>query len=294
MIRNSNHIPVLLHEVMRVLNPIPGEFFVDGTAGGGGHATEILKRVSPRGTLIGIDVDQNAVASLKEKFAVAPNIKLIHASYDEIPEILKRERLQKIDGLLLDLGFSSMHVDDAERGFSFKYDGPLDMRYDASTGISAAEIVNSLPERRIAEILRVFGEERFADQIAHGIVVERKRKRITRTLELADIVRRAVFVRGRTDPATRTFQALRIFVNSEFEHLERLLGAIPEITKSGGRVAIISFHSLEDRIVKNAFRDLAKAGKAEFITKKPIVPSLAERRENPRSRSAKLRAIKII
>lgn len=304
MIRNTNHIPVLLQEVIRVLDPKPGEFFVDGTVGLGGHAAVILEQIGEHGTFLGVDADREAVTNLKSKISEvlkfeirSSNFRLVHASYSEIPDILKRERLQAIDGLLLDLGFSSAHVDDPERGFSFRNDGPLDMRYDTRAGLTAAEIINSFSKDKIEVILKTLGDERFAGRIASEIVAARRLTKITRTSQLAGIVRMAIpakFRRGSIDPATRTFQAFRIFVNKELEHLQEILAKIPTIMKSGGRVAIISFHSLEDRIVKNSFRDFVKNGNAEFITKKPIIPSRLEQKSNPRSRSAKLRAIKII
>lgn len=283
------HIPVLLNEVIKVLDPKVGEFFIDGTLGGGGHAMAIAKCLGSNGKILAVDVDDEAVKRVDVEF------KIFHANYTEIPEILKKEKLPKADGLLLDLGFSSFQIDDPKRGFSFLHDAPLDMRYDArSKNVSAEDVVNGMSEKDLADIFWKYGEERWSRVITKKIIDERKKKKIRTTTELARIIEKAISRKGRMHPATKVFQALRIYVNKELENIETITGRIPDIITKDGRVAIISFHSLEDRIVKNAFRDLVKSKKALFINKKPIIPTRAEILKNPRSRSAKLRAIQII
>ncbi|MEW6617150.1 MAG: 16S rRNA (cytosine(1402)-N(4))-methyltransferase RsmH [Patescibacteria group bacterium] len=294
------HIPVLLNEVIKVLDPKVGEFFIDGTLGGGGHTDLILEKIGRSGIFLGIDLDGNVLEKTKEKiksnfeFQIS-NFKFEYGNYTEIPEILKREKLPKADGLLLDLGFSSFQIDDPKRGFSFLHDAPLDMRYDIrSKNISAEDVINGMNEKDLADIFWKYGEERWSRVIAKKIIDERKKKKIHTTIELAHIIEKAISRKGRVHPATKVFQALRIYVNKELENIETITREIPNIIAKNGRVAIISFHSLEDRIVKNAFRDLVKSKKAVFINKKPIIPTRAEVLKNPRSRSAKLRAIQII
>lgn len=289
------HKPVLLHETIEILNPKPGEFFIDGTLGGGGHANAIVERIGKSGTLLGTDWDKEAIARFEKENARRANVIVKSANYNSIPEIVKNEKLGKADGLLLDLGFSSFQIEDAKRGFSFQADGPLDMRY-AKEGATAADVVNGLREEELADIFWKFGDERFSRQIAKRIVEERRKGKILTTVHLRDVVVSAFparFRNGKTNPATKVFQALRIYVNHEFENIESLLGKLSECVKSGGRVAVITFHSTEDGIVKNAFKELVKAGKAELLTKKPIAPGREEVRENPRSRSAKVRALQL-
>lgn len=290
------HEPVLLNETIRILDPKPGEFFIDGTLGGGGHSKAILERVGATGMLLGTDWDNDAVSRFeKENKARGKGVLIRNANYRQIPDILKKEKLPHADGLLLDLGFSSDQIESAEKGFSFQYEGPLDMRY-AKEGETAAEVVNGLREEELADIFWKFGDERFSRQIAKRIVEERRKKRILTTTRLAEVVASAFparFRNGKVNPATKVFQALRIYVNREFENIESILGNLNECVKSGGRVAVISFHSSEDRIVKRRFNELVKAGKAEHLTKKPIAPTRDEIQRNPRSRSAKLRAIQL-
>lgn len=289
------HKPVLLHETIEILNPKVGAFFIDGTLGGGGHANAIVERIGKSGTLLGTDWDKEAVERFEKTEAQRANVILRNANYDSIPEIVKNEKLGMADGLLLDLGFSSFQIEDAKRGFSFQADGPLDMRY-AKEGATAGDVVNGLREEELADIFWKFGDERFSRQIAKRIVEERRREKILTTGRLRDVVTSAFparFRNGKVNPATKVFQALRIYVNHEFENIESLLGKLQEVVRVGGRVAVITFHSTEDGIVKNAFREMVKAGKAELLTKKPIVPTREEVHENPRSRSAKLRAIQI-
>ena len=290
------HKPVLLHETIEILNPKPGEFFIDGTLGGGGHANAIVERIGKSGTLLGVDWDKEAVERFEKTDAHRANVILRNANYDSIPEILSAEKLEVADGLLLDLGFSSFQIEDADRGFSFQADGPLDMRY-AKVGATAGDVVNGLKEGELADIFWKYGDERFSRQIAKRIVEERRKGKILTTGHLRDVVVSAFparFRNGKTNPATKVFQALRIYVNHEFENIESLLRKLPECVKRGGRVAVITFHSTEDGIVKNLFKELVKAGKAELLTKKPIAPTRAEVKENPRSRSAKLRGIKLL
>jgi 16S rRNA (cytosine1402-N4)-methyltransferase len=268
---------------------------------GGGHTRAIAKRMQS-GKILATDLDNEILKETKKEFQKEDvgNVEIFfeHSNYVHISEILKQKKLGKVDGLLLDLGFSSEHLESG-RGFSFreeKRNEPLDMRYDES-GTSAAEIVNSSNRERLEKILWEFGEERFSRQIAKGIIDGRKKKRIVTVGDLVDIIEKSIprrFAHGKIHFATRTFQALRIEANRELENVEEILNEIPNIIKPGGRVAIISFHSLEDRLVKNHFMQLEKEKKAIRETKKPIIPTEEEQRKNPRSRSAKLRIIKII
>ena len=304
------HIPVLLKETIGILNPQPGEFFVDGTVGSGGHAVEIFKRIMPSGRLLGIDLDGNNLETARLKISTELRIKnlelrnnliLVHGNYADLPEILKEKKLPKADGLLLDLGFSSEQLNPPAgggRGFSFLKDEVLDMRYESNKErLTAAEIVNSFTEKELADIIFKYGEERYSRRIAKAIIEERKKKRILTTFDLVEIIKKAapkIYQAGRRHPAMRTFQALRIYVNQELDNLETILKNINQISKIKGRVLIISFHSLEDRLVKNYFRQMAKDGKAEILTKRPVRPTEEEIEKNSRSRSAKLRAISLL
>lgn len=288
------HTPVLLNKVLEILSLAPGQFIIDGTMNGGGHATEIIKRLAPRGTFLGIDLDKEMVAGAKKRFAgkKSVDINLVESNYTDIPAVLKNKKMGKANGLLLDLGFSSSQLESG-RGFSFKKDEPLFMTY-GSTGSTAAEVVNGLTEKELADIFYTYGEERRSRQIAKRIVEARKKKRIMTTGELGEVIASTVgksYEGGRIDPSTRVFQALRIYVNGEMENLAQVLAEFKDILRPGGIAAIISFHSLEDRLVKQAFRQMERDGVAEILTKKPIIADLEEQRNNPRSRSAKLRAI---
>ena len=289
------HKPVLLHETIQILNPQEGECFIDGTLGGGGHAREIAKRLGKEGTLIALDWDNDAVIRFKARAdELTSKTIVLQRNYADIPDLIAEKKIPQPQGILVDLGFSSDQIEAAERGFSFREDGPLDMRYAREEGImTAAEVVNGYKEDELAQIFKEYGEESFARVIAAHIIGARKKQRIMTTHALAEIIERAIpakYHHERIHPATKVFQALRIFVNREFENIEKLLLHIDECLEEGGRVGIISFHSLEDRIVKRAFQKLVKEGKGTLLTKKPIIPSEEEEKENPRSRSAKLRA----
>ena len=296
------HIPVLYQEVLAGLQPRRGGRYIDCTVGGGGHARGILELSSPNGRLLGIDVDPLAIEIAAERLqGYAPRFALVNANFANLREIAQRHDFHPANGILFDLGVSSFQLEQGERGFSFQREGSLDMRFNPGGERRAADLVNGLPEEQLAEILLRYGEERRARRIARAIVANRP---LTTTRELAEVVQRAVSRRGRIHPATKTFQALRIAVNDELENLAKALPQAVEILAPGGRLAVISFHSLEDRIVKRFFRDEARGcicppgtpvclcGRKptlEIVTKKPIRPSAEEVEANPRSRSARLR-----
>ena len=287
----TQHQSVLLDEVIHWLSPRPGQVVVDGTLGGGGHTRALVKRVGDAGTVIGLDCDPAAIARAEVSLAGLP-VKLAQRSFSDLREVLDEIAITAVDGVLLDLGLSSDQLADPERGFSFNADGPLDLRFDPEMGEPAARLVNRLSAERLAEIIFHFGEERFSRRIAQAIVEHRRDHPIRTSKELAELIRRAVpsashGQRERIDPATRTFQALRIAVNDELKTLEIALRRLPDCLKPGGRLAIISFHSLEDRQVKEAFRDDPRW---RALTRKPVRPTEAEMARNPRSRSAKMRA----
>jgi 16S rRNA (cytosine1402-N4)-methyltransferase len=294
--RDGVHLPVMVDEVLRLLDPQKGETFLDLTVGAGGHALEIASRLGPDGNLVGVDLDERILEVARERLSAQglAKARLYQGTYAQCRRVLEEAGVERVDGILLDLGVSSLQIDDPERGFSFSEDGPLDMRMDATVpGETAADIVNEAREEELADIFYKYGEERLSRRIARSIVRERERRPITRTLELADIVRRAYGGRRqRIHPATRVFQALRIAVNDELENLRRALEVAPDILADGGRIAVIAFHSLEDRIVKEDFRTRARQGLYSVLTKKPLSPTDEETARNPRSRSAKLRAAK--
>ena len=287
----SVHVPVLLQEVLDLLNPQPGKVYIDGTLGGGGHAEAICRRGA---TVIAFDRDVIALnrteRRLKDVFdCMPPPIRFVHADYRFFAEALDMLEIEKIDGFLLDLGLSSDQLADPERGFSFGSDGELDMRFDTSEGTSARELLATLPEAKIADIIYRFGEERHSRKIARKIVEVREKGQVIQTArQLAEVVRQCVpkSWKNPIDPATRTFQALRIAVNDELGALPSALEQLPERMKPGGIAAVISFHSLEDRIVKNVFRDCPHWN---VRTPKPLIASEEEIARNPRARSAKLR-----
>ena len=294
---NAGHVPVLLREVMELLRPAAGEVVLDCTAGRGGHAVELIKGLAPQGHYIGLDADPANVAHVQQRLsAMATDVKVdvLHRNFAAARQALDELGIDRVNMVLADLGFASSQVDDPARGFSFRSEGPLDMRLDPTRGPTAADLVNSLPEGELADVIYQFGEERFSRRIAQKIVDRRRVEPITTTGQLADLCAAAYGRRrhqSRIDPATRTFQALRIAVNDELNRLMFLLEQLPDLLSPGGRALIISFHSLEDRMVKHAFRDWAKAGRARLLTKKPLTAGEAELAVNPRSRSAKARAI---
>jgi 16S rRNA (cytosine1402-N4)-methyltransferase len=290
------HIPVMVDEVMRYLAPRPGEIFVDATAGSGGHSRLILERILPGGRLVCIDRDQEALATAKERVGGDEgSCSFVHANFCDIDAVLKGLGIKAIDGILLDLGVSSLQLANPGRGFSFQSDGPLDMRLDRDSYISAYDLVNNLNEDEIAAILRNFGEERWHRRIAHLVAKERQRLPIATTSQLAALVVRAIppkyrHPHYRIHPATRTFQAIRIAVNRELEALETVLSKAIDLLKPQGRICVISFHSLEDRIVKRRLRAAAASGEVKILTPKPLTPLQSEIEQNPSSRSSKLRA----
>jgi 16S rRNA (cytosine1402-N4)-methyltransferase len=283
----SRHVSVLPDQTLALLDPRPGEVFVDATLGGGGHCRLIAERVGPAGRVIALDHDPLMIAAAARTLADLP-VATVHAGFDQLREVLDTLQIAEVDGVLADLGICSDQLDDPARGFTFQSDGPLDMRLDPTRGLPASRLLATLPERDIADLIFRFGEERFSRRIARRIVERRERSPLTTTGELAELVRSCVpRGRDRIDPATRTFQALRIAVNEELTALDTLLRQLPGCVRLGGRVAVISFHSLEDRAVKQAFRDAANW---KPLTKKPVTADEAETRANPRARSAKLRA----
>ncbi len=303
-------MPVLPAEVLRFLSPKPGRIYLDGTLGGAGHASLILEASTPDGVLIGLDRDEAALAAARDRLApFGARVRLFHRNFAELADLLAELGIAGIDGFLLDLGVSSHQLDSGERGFSFQQDAPLDMRMDTGKGETAAELVNGLPEEELIRVIREYGEERWAKRIASFIVRARAEAPIETTLQLTDLIKGAI-PRGaweeRLHPATRTFQALRIAVNDELGSLERGLTAGLSLLKSGGRGVVISFHSLEDRIVKNTFRTLARGCTCpkdfprcvcgtvplvRVLTGKPVMAADSEVAINPRARSAKLRAV---
>ena len=288
------HEPVMVAEVLAHLEPARGGTFVDCTVGMGGHARALLEGGASR--LIGLDRDPAALAHAGEALSVyGDRIELVHSDYRRVGEVLRARGVPAVAGLLADLGVSSMQLDAPGRGFSFRRDEPLDMRMDTTAGPTAAEAIRDADERTLADVIYEFGEERHARRVARAIVEARGRAAIERTGQLADVVRRAIPRKGfsRIDPATRTFQAIRIWVNRELEGLDAFLGEAAALLAPGGRMAVITFHSLEDRIVKHTFRALQAAGKVGITvrTKRPEVPGEAEVERNPRARSAKLRAV---
>lgn len=287
------HQSVMLEEVVSSLNLKKGSVVVDGTIGLGGHSREILKKIIPGGRLIGIDADIEALKEARQNLLdFNGSFSLVHGNFRNLDTILEKEGIRNVDAIILDLGVSSYQIEDGSRGFSIKHESRLDMRMDKSLQLSAYDIVNKFSEQELSDIIKEYGEERFHKRIARYIKQSRSKKKIETTRELAEIVHKAIGYghgKERIDTATRTFQALRIAVNDELSSLEEGLKKALVLLKSGGKIAIISFHSLEDRIVKNIFRENARLGALKIITKKPLYPASAEVIRNPRSRSAKLR-----
>lgn len=308
----SEHIPVMKGEVLDLLRCKPGGVYVDATIGLGGHAQGILERILPGGLLIGIDRDSESLEKTRESlkpFSAA--CRLLHDNFKNLPLILNNLGAGPADGMLLDLGVSSYQLLSPERGFSFQSDAPLDMRMDRTRRVTASDLINSMPEQELADIIYRYGEERLSRRIAAAIVRERSKASITRCTQLTDIINRIFKGRNRQGihPATRTFQALRIAVNEELEGLEKFFPEAVDYLKSGGRIVVISFHSLEDRIVKRAFRRLSgqcvceappdlcvcpREARVRLLTPRPVTPGPEELAMNPRARSARLRALERI
>lgn len=303
------HEPVMVEEVLNLLQPQSGQTFIDCTVGGGGHALEILKLTGPDGKLIGIDRDEEALEAAAEYLKrYSDRVILEKGDFGELESISEKLGIQAVDGILFDLGVSSHQLESAERGFSFRYDAPLDMRMNTSQAVTAAELVNSLSERRLAEVIWKYGEERWAKRIAKFIIDRRARRPIQTTLDLVNVIMSAIPAGARPEGihvATKTFQALRIAVNKELESLQAGLDAAIRLLAKGGRVSVLSYHSLEDRIVKETFArnsgrctcppalPVCACGAQKSIrilTKRPLTPSVEEIRRNPRARSARLRA----
>ena len=314
MEKKNKHKSVLLQEVISYLDPKPGETFIDATIGFGGHSTEILKSISPNGKLLGIDQDLEELdwlgANTAQKYT---NLVLAKGNFSQIKKIAENEGFDKVDGILADIGVSSVQLDKCERGFSLKNDGPLDMRMDKDRELTAAEVVNTYSEHDLTDIFSKYGEERLSKTVAREIVTRRAQRPFTSTLEFAGLVDSIYDKRGlkglKVHPATRVFQALRIEVNDELGSLQKFLPQSLDLLAQKGRLAVITFHSLEDRIVKDFFQKEAKGCicppeypvckcghdvKVKILAKKPILPSNEEIKDNPRSRSAKLRVIEKI
>jgi 16S rRNA (cytosine1402-N4)-methyltransferase len=306
----QEHKPVLLDEVIRYLRCTPGKFFVDGTVGGGGHARAILEKTAPDGRLIGIDWDEKALVKARFNLqSYEERLVLVRENFALIGSVLARLHIRAVDGILLDLGLSSFQVDEAARGFSFNLAGPLDMRMDTREKSTAAHLINTLSEDKLAEIIWNFGEERWHRRIARHIVRARDEEAIETTDRLARVVHRAIPAGKRPrqrHPATRTFQALRLALNRELDHLQTFLQGALDWLKPGGRLAIISFHSLEDRLVKQTFANWGRSCRCpvrspicqcegrplvRLVNKKPVVPGKPEIKANPRARSSRLRVV---
>ena len=305
------HVSVLLDETIENLDIKPDGIYVDGTLGGAGHAREVCKRLGENGRFIGIDQDEEAIAvSTKRLEEFGEKVTIVKNNYVHMKQVLQAQGIDKVDGIVLDLGVPSYQLDNAERGFSYMEDAPLDMRMDREQPITAKDIVNRYPEAELVRIIKDYGEERYARNIARNILREREKKEIETTGQLVDIIRSSMPAKarnGKGHPAKRTFQAIRIECNQELEVLREALDDMIELLNEGGRLCIITFHSLEDRMVKNSFRKAeqpctcppdfpvcvcGKKSKGKVVTRKPILPSEEEIKENSRSKSAKLRVFK--
>lgn len=293
MSEQSLHVPVMGREVIDLLAPPVGGCFLDGTLGLAGHSLLIAKHIGPSGHLIGLDKDQAALSLARGKLSeFEGRLDLVHSDFRSFDVVLNKLGIKAVDGMLFDLGISSFQLDDPHRGFSFRSEGPLDMRMDQDALVTAKDMVNTLGEEELADVIYNFGEERFSRRIAKAIVQYRSRKPVETTKELEEIIFKSVPVsyrRQRIHPATRTFQAVRIAVNRELESLTTVMNKCSDYLKVGGRIGVIAFHSLEDRIVKERFRELSKSGVMSLITKKPLRPGDEEIQLNPRARSARFR-----
>lgn len=306
------HISVLLNECIEGLNIKKDGIYVDCTLGGAGHSSEIVKLLGENGRLIGIDQDKDALKAAKERLKEYKNVTLVHSNFHNIYDVLNDLNINGVDGILMDLGVSSYQLDNGERGFSYMQDAPLDMRMNRENSLSAYEVINSYSEEELFRIIKEYGEDKFAKRIANFIVKNREKKSIETTLELVDIIKMAIPAKARREgphPAKRTFQAIRIEVNKELDIIENTIRDGVKKLNKGGRMAIITFHSLEDRIVKNVYKDLSnpckcpstfpicvcnKVPTVKTVSRKPIEPSEEELTVNPRSRSAKLRVLEKI
>ena len=290
---SSAHVPVMLNEVVEYLKPQAGQVFVDATVGLAGHAKAVMSSLGPQGRLVAIDRDEGSLKLAQENLKeFSDQCEWVHDDYRNREKILENLKLTQVNGILLDLGVSSFQLDNPERGFSLRLKGPLDMRMDQRDSLRAADLIDSLSEEDLAQILKEFGEERWSKRIAHRLVLERSKKTLKTTEDLVEIILKAMphqYSRERIHPATRTFQAIRIAVNKELEGLQQVLNSCAELLVKGGRMGVIAFHSLEDRIVKQKFREEAKNGRFKLITKKPLRPTLEEIKNNPRARSARFR-----
>lgn len=287
------HVSVLLQNVLDYLSVKPGGRYIDATLGGAGHTKAIIEK---GGIVLGIDQDEDAIEYVENqlkmenaKCKIGEQLTIVRGNFALIGDIAREHGFDQVDGILFDLGISSHHVDTPERGFSFMKDAPLDMRMDQSTQVTAADLVNGLTERELTELFTKYGEEPFAKRIAKAIVERRKEEQIMRTVELGQLIARVVRVKSKVHPATKVFQALRIAVNDELHILESAFEQAIQLLKPGGRLLVISFHSLEDRIVKQTFSKFEKNRLGTLVVKKPLIPSEKEQTENNRSRSAKLR-----
>lgn len=305
--KEFNHISVLYHETVDGLNVTPGGIYVDGTLGGAGHAGLVCERLMGQGRFIGIDQDEDAIAIAKERLSAYPYAKIVRSNYEAMADVLKAEGITQVNGIMLDLGVSSYQLDTAERGFTYKVDAPLDMRMDNRMEKTAKDIVNGYSEMELFRMIRDYGEDQFAKNIAKHIVRMRSEKPMETTFELVEAIKAAIPAKIRMNtghPAKKTFQAIRIELNRELEVLENTLDAMIDLLAPGGRLCVITFHSLEDRIVKLKFRDnenpcicppefpvcvCGKKSKGKVITRKPILPGEEELERNSRSKSAKLR-----
>jgi 16S rRNA (cytosine1402-N4)-methyltransferase len=291
------HIPALLSEIIEALAPHPGGVYLDGTLGAGGYAEAILNASEPDGKVIGLDLDLAAIEETARRLAsYGERFVAVHGGYHEAAAILDRLGVSAVDGAVLDLGLSSDQLEDPARGFSFRFEGPLDMRFDTSAGEDVLQYLRRISVKQLEEILATYGEERYCKKLSRGILEARDRGELKTTLDLAEVVSRLQGNRrGKIHPATRVFQALRIAVNRELENLAAALQDIPQLLAAGGRFCIVSYHSLEDRAVKHAFKDRAREKERWLIvTPKPVRPTVLETRTNPRARSARMRVLQAL
>ncbi len=290
------HVPVMVEQVMKLLSPQRGEIWVDATVGMGGHSLELLNRIGEEGFLLGMDRDEEVLRVARSRLGDRENVRLIHANHRDIARVVAEVGLKRVDGVIFDLGVSSFQIERAGRGFSFYQEGPLDMRMNKNEELTASDVVNTMPEESLADIFRKYGEERYAALIARHIARYRKKRSIRTTAELVGIVRAALpmYLQRKMGkhPARRVFQALRMYVNDEVGCLQEGLKGAVEVLSTGGRMGVITFHSIEDRLVKHMFRKFVDEGVLELLNRRVIKPSDEELQENRRARSAKLRGVR--